>query len=109
MYRKRHTSEDDEKWDCLDTAEEKGEKEFSNYRPVTCLPLVWKLLTGLIVDEVYAFLDNERFLSEEQKICHLDEDLGEQEISCTLTKSCMVSWVEEKEFCNGLELIPQGL
>ena len=27
----------------------------SNYRPITCLPLVWKLLTGVIVEEVYGF------------------------------------------------------
>ena len=33
---------------------EKG-KAVSNYRLITCLPLVWKLLTGVIVEEVYGF------------------------------------------------------
>ena len=28
----------------------------SNYRPITCLPLMWKLLTGVIADEIYAHL-----------------------------------------------------
>ena len=28
-------------------------KAASNYRPSTCLPLVWKLLTGVITEEVY--------------------------------------------------------
>ena len=30
---------------------EKGEKA-SNYRPIICLPLVWKLLTGVTAEEV---------------------------------------------------------
>ena len=29
----------------------------SNYRPITCLPLMWKLLTGVIADQIYAHLD----------------------------------------------------
>ena len=29
----------------------------SNYRPITCLPLMWKLLTGVIADQIYAYLD----------------------------------------------------
>ena len=28
-------------------------KAASNYRPSTCLPLAWKLLTGVITEEVY--------------------------------------------------------
>ena len=29
--------------------------EVSNYRPITCLPLTLKLLTGIIADETYGF------------------------------------------------------
>ena len=29
----------------------------SNYRPIACLPLMWKLLTGVIGDQIYAHLD----------------------------------------------------
>ena len=29
----------------------------SNYRPITCLSLLWKLLTGVIADPIYAHLD----------------------------------------------------
>ena len=39
----------------------------SNYRPITCLPLMWTL-TGLIADQIYAHLDQE-LLPEEQKGC----------------------------------------
>ena len=46
----------------------KGNKA-SNYRPVTCLPLMWKLLTGVIADQIYAHLDQAKLLPEEQKGC----------------------------------------
>ena len=32
----------------------------SNNRPKTCLPLMWKLLTGVIEDQIYAHLDQEK-------------------------------------------------
>ena len=41
----------------------------SNCRPITCLPLMWKLLTGVITDQIYAHLDQEKLLPEEQKGC----------------------------------------
>ena len=31
----------------------------SIYRPITCLPLMWKLLTGVIADQIYVHLDHE--------------------------------------------------
>ena len=44
-------------------------RDVSNYRPNTCLPLIWKFLTGLIADEVYNYLVKENLLPEEQKGC----------------------------------------
>ena len=41
----------------------------SNYRPITCLPLMWKLFTGVIADQIYAHLDEQKLLPEEQKGC----------------------------------------
>ena len=41
----------------------------SNYRPITCLPLVWKLMTGILAEEIYGFLSTEIGLPEEQKGC----------------------------------------
>ena len=40
-----------------------------NYRPITCLPVIWKMLTGLTSEEVYLYLDREDLLPEEQKGC----------------------------------------
>ena len=41
----------------------------SNYRPLTCLPLMWKLLTGMITEQMYAHLKDNGLLPEEQKGC----------------------------------------
>ena len=41
----------------------------SKYRPITCLPLMWKLLTGIIADQIYGHLDQQKLLPEEQKRC----------------------------------------
>ena len=40
----------------------------SNYRPITRLPLMWKLLAGVIADQIYAHSD-QQLLPEEQKGC----------------------------------------
>ena len=36
----------------------------SNYRRITCLPLMWKLLTGVIEDHIYAHLDQVKLSPE---------------------------------------------
>ena len=40
-----------------------------NYRPITCLPLMWKLLNGVIAEEMYGYLEGENLLPNEQKGC----------------------------------------
>ena len=40
-----------------------------NYRPITCLPVMWKLLTGIISDKLYESLDERNILPDEQKGC----------------------------------------
>ena len=40
-----------------------------NYRPISCLPLMWKLLTGIISEHLYSFSEEEKILPEEQKGC----------------------------------------
>ena len=41
----------------------------SNYRPIACLPLMWKLLTGIISDRLYKHLEDKDLLTSEQKGC----------------------------------------
>ena len=40
-----------------------------NFRPISCLPMMWKLLTGVIADGVYEHLERNELLPEEQKGC----------------------------------------
>ena len=40
--------------------------EASNYRPITCLPIAWKILTGILADEIYCFMEKKTMLPEEQ-------------------------------------------
>ena len=59
--------------------EKSKRNEASNYHPITCLPLTWKLLTGIIAGEVYSFLETEVILPEEQKECRRESnDTGDQ-------------------------------
>lgn len=41
----------------------------SNYRPIACLPLMWKLLTGILAEKLYKHLDMNSLLQDEQKGC----------------------------------------
>ena len=38
-----------------------------NYRPIACLNLLWKLLSGIINEKVYDHLNQQNLLPEEQK------------------------------------------
>ena len=39
----------------------------SNFRPITWLPLIWKLLTGILAEELYEHLEKTNSLPFEQK------------------------------------------
>ena len=39
----------------------------SNFWPITCLPLVWKLLTSILPDKIYDYLEKKILLLEEQQ------------------------------------------
>ena len=41
----------------------------SNFRPITCLPQMWKLLTGIMSNDLYQHLENTNLLPDEQKGC----------------------------------------
>ena len=41
----------------------------SDFRPITCLPLIWKLLTGILTEELYEHLEKTNSLPRKQKGC----------------------------------------
>ena len=78
----------------------------SNYRPITCLPLMWKLLTGVIADQIYAHLDQEKLLPEEQKGCRkgsrgtndlLYIDRGVIKENKSRNKNLAMAWIDYKK------------
>lgn len=40
-----------------------------SYRPITCLPVDWKLVTSMISEEIYQHLETNELIGEEQKGC----------------------------------------
>jgi hypothetical protein len=40
-----------------------------NYRPVTCLPVTYKLITSIISRRMQKYMDDENLLPKEQKGC----------------------------------------
>ena len=40
-----------------------------NYRPIACLPMMWKLLTGVMGEKLYHHLERNGLLTDEQKGC----------------------------------------
>ena len=41
----------------------------SNFRPISCLPIMWKLLTGMLSEQLYKHVDTNDMLPSEQKGC----------------------------------------
>ena len=54
---------------CLILKHEKKENETSNFRPITCLPIMWKVFTGILGGQVYGHMEREKLLLDEQKGC----------------------------------------
>ena len=80
--------------------------EVSNYRPIACLPLMWKLLSGIFADRVYNHLLDNQLLPEEQKGCRKnsrgtkDQLLIDRTIlkeSKRLKKDVAMSWIDYKK------------
>ena len=43
--------------------------EVDNYKPISCLPLMRKLMTGMLAERMYSHLERENVLPSEQKGC----------------------------------------
>ena len=61
-----------------------------NYRSITCLPLMWKLLAEMIAEEMYNYLEREKILPEEQKRCKRGSRGTKDQVSIdkTVLKDC---------------------
>ena len=80
-----------------------------NYRPITCLPLMWKLITGIIADQMYEYLERENLLPDEQNGCRQKSRGTKDEllIDKTILKDCKkrhtylaMVWIDYKKAYN---------
>ena len=54
---------------CLILKDKNKGNVVSNFRPITCLPVIWKLFTGILGEEIYRHLEMSNLLPDEQKGC----------------------------------------
>ena len=85
-----------------------------NYRPITCLPRMWKLLTGVIAEEMYGYLEGKNLLPNEQKGCkHKSRGTKDQLLlDKTVLKDCRkrhtnlaMAWIDYRK---AYEFIPHS-
>ena len=61
---------DDKRENLLDSERSFKRNIVTNYRPITCLPIImWTLLTGILGDEIYQHLEERNLFPDEQKGC----------------------------------------
>ena len=54
---------------CLIPKNEKKGNEISHFRPIMCLPIIWKVFIGILAEQVYGHMKSEKLLPDEQKGC----------------------------------------
>ena len=80
--------------------------DVTNFRPITCQPLMWKILTGSVSESLYHHLESEKLLPEEQKGCR-KQSRGTKDqlmIDKMVMKNCRrrltnlcVAWIDYKK------------
>lgn len=83
---------------------EKGNHS-ENYGPVTCLPLMRKVLTGSVADKLCEHLENESIIGDEKK--NVAEVQEEQKTSFCWTRLKDTRRFEKKIQCNRLAKLYQ--
>ena len=78
----------------------------NNYRPITCLPMMWKILTAQIREEIYYPLRSRGLFPEEEKGCHTGSrsraelHYTDQHIlneTKTRQKNLAMAWIDDKK------------
>ena len=86
----------------------------NNYRPITCLPMMWKISTAQVREEIYYTQTSRRLFPEEQKGC-LKGSRGTAELlyidqhtlnkSKTRRKTLAMAWIDYKK---AYDMVPQS-
>ena len=84
-----------------------------NFRPITCLPLMWKVFTGVMEKELYKHLEENNLLPDEQKGCRRSRGTkGQLLIDKMVIRNCKrqqigldMAWVDYKK---AYDMIPHS-
>ena len=81
----------------------------SSYRPITCLPMMWKLLTGIMGEKLYHHLERNGLFKDEQKGCRKGSRGTKDQllIDKAILKNCRrrltnlsMAWIDYKKACD---------
>ena len=86
----------------------------NNYRPITCLPMMWKILIAQIKEKIYYSLTSRRLFPDEQKGCrkgsrgtaelfYIDQHILNE--SKTRRKNLAMGWIDYKK---AYDMVPQS-
>ena len=86
----------------------------NNYRPITCLPMMWKILTAQIREKIYYSLTSRGLFPDEQKGCckgfrgtaellYVDQHILNE--SKTRRKNLAMAWIDYKK---AYDMVPQA-
>ena len=77
-------------WTILLLKDKSKGTEVSNYRPITCLALLWKLLTCIVAHDAYTHLEKNNLLPKEQKSCRRNSRSTKDQLLTdkTVMKNC---------------------
>ena len=85
-----------------------------NYRPIKCLPVLWKAVTGIIGDEMYRHMEDQAILPDEQKACKKNSCGTKDQLLMdkTILKNCKrrhtnlaAAWIDDRK---AYDMIPNS-
>eukprot|EP00795_Rhopilema_esculentum_P016163 gene16163-biopygen5458 len=80
--------------------------EVGNFRPISCLPLMWKFMTEIVSEKIYSYLEVNNILPNEQKGCRKKSKGTKDQllIDKTILRDCKkkhknlaMAWVDYKK------------
>ena len=82
----------------------------NNYRPITCIPMMWKILTAQVREEIYYSITSSGLFPEEQKgsrgtakLLYIDQHILNE--SKTRRKNLAIAWIDYKK---SYDIVPQS-
>ena len=114
LTRSTGTRLDYQRKDHIDPKDPSKGTALNNYKPITCLPMMWKILTAQIREKIYYSLTSRGLFLDEQTGCrkrsrgtaellYIDQHILNE--SKTRRKNLSMAWIDYKK---AYDMVPQG-